>query len=167
MRQSDPRISSRNSHERHRFRPKDTGNYWNMKAVFPPRNLRIFLVISDSVQPFPRRKNVEPPEKSVNFQAIKLLLCFDDFRYYSAGSSRYFLTWELIAHCRSWNVHRKGCNGDKQSSVYRHRLTVTSFTGLHCSPSPISPVFTVRRHRFHRSSLITVTGRHQQRASHN
>ena len=43
--------------ERHRFRPKDTGNYWNMKTVFPPGNLRIFLVISDSVQLFSRGIN--------------------------------------------------------------------------------------------------------------
>ena len=39
-----------------------------------------------------------------------------------------------------------------------HRYTVTGFTGLHRSPSPVSPVFIVRRHRFHRSSLITVNG---------
>ena len=160
FRQSDPWISSRNPHERHRFRLKDTGNYWNMKAVFPPGNLRIFLVISDSVQPFPRGKNVESLEKSVDFQARKLLLCSGDFRYYSAGSSRYFLTWELMARCRSWDVHREGCNGDKPSPIYRHRFTVTGFTDLHRSPSPVSPVFTDHRHRFHRSLPVAINTEH-------
>jgi hypothetical protein len=85
---------------------ENTGNRWNMEAMFRPEIVWIFfggfLPTSCAFRQEPARNH---RKKSENFLTGILLPCSSNFRRFPAGTDPYFLTWvrtiELAAFSKS------------------------------------------------------------------